>query len=117
MEKLRALWRLPARSAACQFFVKCYRSGAHDLKDTERHEAVADHQSGCYYADHTHEFDQDIETRTTGVLERISDRISDHSSLVCFGSFTSVRTSFDILLRIIPGPCMTFFPLVGNFFK
>ena len=77
--------------------------GAPDLKDTECHKAVADHQSGRYYADHTHEFDQDIEARTTGVLERIPDRIPDYGSLVCLGSFTTVRASLDILLRIIPG--------------
>ena len=62
------------------------------------------HERSDNETDHAHELDQNVEGRSRGVLERISNGISNDTGLVCFGSLsTSGSFDFDVLLRVIPG--------------
>ena len=50
-------------------------------KDPHRHQAVADHHPCHDHADHAHQLDQNVQTGTAGILERVTDGIANHA---CF---------------------------------
>ncbi len=57
----------------------------------------------CHHnANHRHELDEDVEGRTRGVFERITNSVTNNGGLVSKGAFTSKVAFFDHLLGIIP---------------
>ena len=50
-----------------------------------------------------HQLDQDVERRTTGILEGVAYGVANHSCLVIVGTLAAHLASFDILLGIVPG--------------
>ena len=72
------------------------------LKETHRHQAVSHNEPGNDHADHAHQFDENIEAWSAGVLEGIAHGVADHAGLMGFGTFAAEVSSLDILLRVIP---------------
>ena len=59
-------------------------------------------ESRHHNADHRHKLDQDVERRTTGILEGIANGIAYDTGLMGKRALTAKGTLFDILLSIIP---------------
>ena len=49
------------------------------------------------------QFDEHMQTRSGGVLERIADRVARHRRLVGGAALAAVRAGFNELLRVVPG--------------
>ena len=65
--------------------------------------AVLLKKSGNNETDDGHNVDQDVHGGTGGVLEGVSDGVTDHASRVRVRSFAAVVTIFDVLLGVVPG--------------
>mmetsp|Transcript_21630 Transcript_21630/g.34789 ORF Transcript_21630/g.34789 Transcript_21630/m.34789 type:complete len:257 (+) Transcript_21630:260-1030(+) len=62
------------------------------------------HQRSYSERNNTHKLDQNVQSRTTGILEWISDSISNNTGLVRFRSLSSGSTfNFNVLFGVIPG--------------
>ena len=58
-------------------------------------------ESRHYNTDHRHEFDQNVERRTTSILERIANGIAYNAGFMGKRALTAKGALFDILLSII----------------
>ena len=64
-----------------------------------QHHGEAGHNDG----DHRHQFDEDVQRRTGGILEGIADGVADDSGVVAGGVLAAEITLLDKLLGIVPG--------------
>ena len=58
---------------------------------------------GNYYCHNRHQLDEDVQTRPTGIFERIANSIAHDSRLVCIRTLTAKKAGLDVLLGIVPG--------------
>ena len=65
--------------------------------------AVGDDQAGEDDGDHVHQFDEDVQGRSGGVLEGVADGVPDDGGLVGIGAFAAVLAGFDEFLGVVPG--------------
>ena len=81
------------------------RQSMFNLKENKGLQESADfHKEGCEHQGHDrHEFDQDIQGRTGGVLKRIADRVTHNRGLMRGRTLAAVMAFFDVFLRIVPG--------------
>ena len=66
--------------------------------------AVFLEESGDNEADDGHNVDKDVHRRTGGVLEGVTNGVTDDASRVRVGSFAAIVAVFDMLFSVVPGP-------------
>ena len=65
-------------------------------------QVASDGQASHHNAHHAHQFDEDVQRRAAGVLERVADGVANHCSLVVLRTFAAEVAFLDILLGIVP---------------
>lgn len=59
--------------------------------------------NGCKYdGNHRQQFDEDVDCRTGGILEWVTNGIANNSSFVVIRAFAAQVICFDVFLRIVP---------------